>query len=122
MCYAIIGIVFFSNLVFLLNQGLIALNNQNEVIITFEAICAFFINTQDIINILFVQRQWITTRRQLYRQSITPQQKEYFRKQIKRHNLTFMGLQVFMLVALLVASIAFYFSNIRSYNDPSCYD
>lgn len=34
----------------------------------------------------------------------------------------FIGLQLFMVISLFVATVAYYLSNIRSYRDSECYD
>lgn len=71
VCYQIIGLVILSSIFFLLNQVFIVYfdqNSQNALIS--ETICCAFVNLQILINVLFVRKQWLTTRKIRYRQSI----------------------------------------------------
>lgn len=70
---------------------------------------------------MFVRRQWLTTRKQLYRQAVTQDSQEYFKKQIKRHNLFFISMSIFFIVFLALCSIAYYLSNKKSYEEASCF-
>ena len=93
--YQIIGLVFFSNFFSLIMRICIYSwkdpSTQNGLLIV-ESICISLINSQCLIEIFFVRKQWLTTRKQLYRQSVLPSDKEFYRKQIVRHRYLFQAL------------------------------
>ena len=117
ICYIIIGIVFVSNFFFLLKQLLISFAEQTNTIIAIESVCTSLVNLQVLTNILFVQRQWLSTRRQLYRMSITPASRELYRKQYQRHKCYFNLLHIFFVLFLGVGAVAYYFLNVDSEKD-----
>lgn len=61
--YQVIGIIMFSNLAFLGNQLFIRYAKPTETALAIEAVFVFFCNIQCIVDILFVRKQWITTRK-----------------------------------------------------------
>ena len=96
--------------------------DQSTTVIVVETVCCFMINLQCLINIMFVRRQWLTTRKQLYRQAITTTDKERYRKQIKLHRLLFMLLEVGFVLFLGVTCLAYYKINEKSYKDDPCFE
>ena len=121
VCYYIIGLVAFNNIAFVINQIVVALTVPNHFWLVVEAVLFFMVNLQCLVNIIFVQRQWITTRNQLYRQEFLPSKKAEIRSQIRRHNCVFYSMQAFYITALFVLSIMFFKVNETSYTDSSCY-
>ena len=61
--YQVIALIFIGNIAFLGNQLFIKYADQNTATIAIEACFVFLCNIQCLIDILFVRKQWITTRK-----------------------------------------------------------
>ena len=115
LCYQVISLVIISNIFGILNHVLIEFVSVSKGALASEAICVFFVNLASLINILFVKRQWITTRKQLYRQAVTVECKEKFRNQIKVHTWLFNAVLIIQFAMVVSASITYYIINYKSY-------
>ena len=78
LCYQVIGLVVITNLFGLINHVLIEFLNPSDLAIALETVCVYIVNYSSLINILFVKRQWITTRKQFFRQAVTVECKKMY--------------------------------------------
>ena len=110
VCYMIIGIIICSNLFFLIAGAILLFTNDlySQGTLISEAVCICLIQLNDIVNIIFVRKQWLTTRKLLYRQAITKDSQNYFAKQIRYHRWSFDILSIFILVFVCLCTWAYY--------------
>ena len=121
--YQIVGLVFFSNFFSLILRIIVNFwqnPKESNGLLVIESICIALINFNSLINIFFVRKQWLTTRKLLYRQAVFTPKKEFYRKQIKMHRLYFQALQGIISVFSIAAGICYYMINYKSYHDDNC--
>ena len=78
------------------------------------------VNLNSLIDIFFVRKQWLTTRKLLYRQAVFTPKKEFYRKQIKMHRMYFQALQVVIFLFAIAAGICYFMINYKSFHDDDC--